>query len=122
MPDHYQIRVKGYLDLDWSAWFDGFKEIGQRLVPQVALLPIGAYYPDTYRTVHTNPEEAVKAFVETGARWMVPMHYGTFPLGREPMDEPLKRLRAEAHRVGIDNRVRVLEEGETMRIEASSPN
>jgi len=23
MPDHYQIRVKSYLDLDWSAWFDG---------------------------------------------------------------------------------------------------
>jgi hypothetical protein len=24
MPEHYQIRVKGHLDLDWSAWFDGF--------------------------------------------------------------------------------------------------
>jgi hypothetical protein len=24
MPDHYQIRIKGHLDQDWSAWFDGF--------------------------------------------------------------------------------------------------
>jgi hypothetical protein len=24
MPEHYQIRVKGHLDLEWSAWFDGF--------------------------------------------------------------------------------------------------
>ena len=24
MSNHYQIRVKGHLDLDWSAWFDGF--------------------------------------------------------------------------------------------------
>ena len=24
MPDYYQIHVKGHLDLDWSAWFDGF--------------------------------------------------------------------------------------------------
>jgi hypothetical protein len=23
MPAYYQIRVKGYLDLDWSTWFDG---------------------------------------------------------------------------------------------------
>jgi hypothetical protein len=22
MPDHYQIRIKGHLDIDWSAWFD----------------------------------------------------------------------------------------------------
>src|SRR5215469_4083340 len=56
-----------------TAWFDGFTEIGQRLAPHVALLPIGAYFPDSYRTVHTSPEEAVRAFVETGAQWMVPM-------------------------------------------------
>ena len=23
MPEHYQIRVKGHLDLTWSEWFDG---------------------------------------------------------------------------------------------------
>jgi L-ascorbate metabolism protein UlaG (beta-lactamase superfamily) len=100
-----------------TAYFDGFREIGARLSPQVALLPIGAYFPDSYRTVHTSPEEAVRAFVETGARWMIPMHYGTFPLGREPMDEPVQRLRAEAQRLGIDNRVQVLEEGGTLRLE-----
>jgi L-ascorbate metabolism protein UlaG (beta-lactamase superfamily) len=105
-----------------TAYFDGFTEIGTRLAPQVALLPIGAYYPDTYRTVHTSPEEAVQAFIETGARWMVPMHYGTFPLGREPMDEPVQRLHAEAHRLGIDARVRILEEGGTLRLPATSPN
>jgi L-ascorbate metabolism protein UlaG (beta-lactamase superfamily) len=105
-----------------TAYFDGFTEIGTRLAPQVALLPIGAYYPDTYRTVHTSPEEAVQAFIETGARWMVPMHYGTFPLGREPMDEPVQRLHAEAHRLGIDAHVRILEEGGTLRLPATSPN
>jgi L-ascorbate metabolism protein UlaG (beta-lactamase superfamily) len=98
-----------------TAYFDGFAEIGRRLAPEVALLPIGAYFPDSYRSVHTSPEEAVHGFVELGARMMVPMHYGTFRLGREPMDEPLKRLRAEAARLGIADRVRVLEEGETLR-------
>ena len=47
---------------------------------------------------------------------MVPMHYGTFRLGREPMEEPLQRLEAEATRLGIKGRVKVLEEGETMHL------
>ena len=82
----------------------------------MALLPIGAYFPDSYRAVHTSPEEAVRGFVETGARLMVPMHFGTFQLGREPMEEPVERLNREAARLGIEDRVRVLEEGETMRV------
>lgn len=99
-----------------TAYFPGFQEIGQRLHPQVALLPIGAYFPDSYRAVHTSPEEAVRGFVEVGAKWMVPMHFGTFNLGREPMDEPVQRLLAEATRLGISSTVKVLEEGETMRV------
>jgi L-ascorbate metabolism protein UlaG (beta-lactamase superfamily) len=99
-----------------TAYFDGFSEIGARLKPQVALLPIGAYFPDSYRTVHTSPEEAVRAFLELGAKQMVPMHYGTFRLGREPMDEPLQRLKAEAARIGMNGKLKILEEGETMHL------
>jgi L-ascorbate metabolism protein UlaG (beta-lactamase superfamily) len=101
-----------------TAYFPGFAEIGKRLRPQGALLPIGAYFPDSHRAVHTSPEEAIRGFMELGAEWMVPMHYGTFRLGREPMNEPVERLIAEADRLGIRNRVRVLEEGETLRVGA----
>jgi L-ascorbate metabolism protein UlaG (beta-lactamase superfamily) len=103
-----------------TAYFDGFREIGRRLTPDVALLPIGAYFPDSYRSVHTSPEEALRGFVELGAQQMVPMHYGTFRLGREPMDEPLKRLEAEAARLNIKGKVKVLEEGETMHLYATA--
>jgi L-ascorbate metabolism protein UlaG (beta-lactamase superfamily) len=96
-----------------TAYFDGFKEIGRRLHPQVALLPIGAYFPDTYRAVHTSPEEGLQAFVDVGAETMIPMHFGTFRLGREPMEEPPVRLMEDARRRGIENRVRILAEGET---------
>lgn len=99
-----------------TAWFSGFHEIGQRLHPEVALLPIGAYFPDSYRAVHTSPEEALRAFLELGADAMVAMHFGTFRLGREPMDEPPLRLLAEARRLGIEDRVHVLPEGELMRV------
>lgn len=101
-----------------TAYFGGFGEVGRRLAPQVALLPIGAYFPDSYRAVHTSPEEALRGFVETGAAVMVPMHFGTFRLGREPMEEPPVRLMEEARLRGIDGKVRVLEEGETLRVKA----
>jgi L-ascorbate metabolism protein UlaG (beta-lactamase superfamily) len=96
-----------------TAYFDGFREIGQRLGPQVALLPIGAYHPASYRAVHTSPEDAVQAFLDLGARWMVPMHYGTFRLSHEPVEEPVQRLLAEARRRSIEKTVCVLEEGVT---------
>ena len=104
-----------------TAYFGGFREIRQRLgAPRVALMPIGAYFPDSYRAVHTSPEEAIQAFCDVGAERMVPMHFGTFRLGREPMDEPVKRLVAEAARRGIVERVRVLREGETMLLDAAA--
>ena len=103
-----------------TAYFGGFREVGLRLAPHVALLPIGAYFPDSYRAVHTSPEEALRGFVETGAEVMVPMHFGTFRLGREPMEEPPVRLMAEARRLGVDAKVKVLEEGATLRVKAST--
>jgi L-ascorbate metabolism protein UlaG (beta-lactamase superfamily) len=99
-----------------TAYFPGFHQIRNRLHPDIALLPIGAYFPDSYRSVHTSPEEAVRAFLDLDARLMVPMHYGTFRLGREPMDEPLQRLAAEAVRLRLDDRIRTIAEGETLRI------
>jgi L-ascorbate metabolism protein UlaG (beta-lactamase superfamily) len=96
-----------------TAYFPGFREIGKRLKPELALLPIGAYNPPAFRRNHASPEDAVRAFRDLGARWMVPMHYGTFRLSHEPMDEPLKLLASEARSAGIHSRVLVLEEGMT---------
>lgn len=96
-----------------TAYFDGFAKIGSRLKPEVALLPIGAYRPDSYRGVHTCPEEALQAFLDLGARRMIPMHYGTFRLSQEPMEEPVERLMAAARQAGVAGSVCVLPEGET---------
>ena len=94
-----------------SAYFEGFKEIGKKLAPEIALLPIGAYHPETFRRVHMGPDEALKAFKELGAKWLIPMHYGTFKLSFEELDEPprwLMQLAAEQH---LTRQVRILEEG-----------
>jgi L-ascorbate metabolism protein UlaG (beta-lactamase superfamily) len=97
-----------------TAYFPGFKEIGKRFDIDIALLPIGAYDPPTGREVHMNPEQAVVAFEELGAKLMVPMHYGTFRLSYEPLDEPLKRLRASARKHGVSDRIAVMTEGKPL--------
>ena len=94
-----------------SAYFGGFKEIGRQLAPEIALLPIGAYHPESFRNVHMGPDEAVKAFKDLGARWLVPMHYGTFRLAFEEMDEPPRWLREIAVRENLTPKLRMLDEG-----------
>ncbi|HKT87498.1 MAG TPA: MBL fold metallo-hydrolase [Candidatus Sulfotelmatobacter sp.] len=96
-----------------TAYFSGFREIGHRLSPEVALLPIGAYNPPQFRNVHADPGDATRAFLDLKSRWMVPMHYGTFRLSHEPVEEPLQLLDREARKAGIEDKVVVMEEGVT---------
>ena len=94
-----------------SSFFDGFREIGSRGAIDVAILPIGAYDAPSGRQVHMNPEEALEAFEMLGASTMIPMHFATFPLGSEPVEEPSERLMKEIKVRGIEDRVRTLDEG-----------
>jgi L-ascorbate metabolism protein UlaG (beta-lactamase superfamily) len=94
-----------------SAYSHCFKEIGRRMSPEIALLPIGAYHPETFRRVHMGPDQAVKAFKDLGAKHFVPMHYGTFRLSFEDMEEPPRWLLQLADENGISNHVRILDEG-----------
>ncbi|HMH51209.1 MAG TPA: MBL fold metallo-hydrolase [Candidatus Acidoferrum sp.] len=91
-------------------------EIARRLgPPDLAVLPIGGYsdYPGHHPN-HLNPEEAVRLFEDLRARLLVPMHWGTFDLNREPFREPPDRLRTEARRRGIDEQIAVLSPGQTI--------
>lgn len=94
-----------------SAYFDGFKEIGQFYAPEIALLPIGAYYPDSFRNVHMGPDEALQVFHDLKSKVMVPMHFGTFKLSFEAMDEPPRWLSELASAAGVHDKILILEEG-----------
>ncbi len=94
-----------------SAYSDCFKEIGRKFCPEIALLPIGAYYPESFRQVHMGPDEAMKVFLDLKAKWFVPMHYGSFKLSFEAMDEPPRWLRQIAQSQGLSHHLRILEEG-----------
>jgi N-acyl-phosphatidylethanolamine-hydrolysing phospholipase D len=100
-----------------SGYFGGFAEIGRRLGPfGVAALPIGAYDPPAMmRAVHLDPEEALQAGLDVRAERMLGIHYGTFDLTDEPLDEPPRRFHAEAVRRGLADRVWTPPLGETVR-------
>ena len=78
-----------------TAYFPEFNEIGNKFPGiDLAILPIGAYEPRWFmKVVHMNPEEAILSFSNLKAKYMVPIHYQTFVLTDEPLDEPLKKTR-----------------------------
>jgi N-acyl-phosphatidylethanolamine-hydrolysing phospholipase D len=101
-----------------TGYFGGFGEIGERLGPiDVAAVPIGAYLPSSImRYVHMDPAEAMQAAVDMKAATVVGMHYGTFDLTDEPLDEPPRWFRAEAEKRGLGrDQVWTLDIGETRR-------
>lgn len=99
-----------------TGYWPGLGEIGRRLGPfHVALLPIGGYYPGGDRHPnHLDPEEAVQVLADVGGGTLVPMHWGTFDMNREPLGEPPDRLRAEARRRGVADRLAVLAPGQIL--------
>ncbi len=87
-----------------SAYGPFFAQIGSRYPGiDAAMLPVGAYAPRWFmRNMHMDPEEAVRAACDVGARALVPMHWGTFWLSREPALEPIERTRGAWAAAGRD--------------------
>ena len=77
-----------------SGYGPHFREVAARLGPfDLALLPIGAYEPRWFmKDIHMNPAEAVQAHLDLGARQSIAMHFGTFQLTPEGIDEPVREL------------------------------
>lgn len=83
---------------DFTAWFGGdtgyndvqFKEIGDALGQvDLAMIPIGAYEPRWFMKYHhVNPHEAVKIFKDINAQSAFGIHWNTFVLTAENIDEP----------------------------------
>lgn len=102
-----------------------FKDIDRRLGPfDLSAIPIGAYAPRWFmRHHHVNPEEAVRIHQDVRSKVSVAIHWGTFILTDEPLDEPPERLRAELKKQGIpESDFLVLKHGETIHLSRSLQN
>jgi L-ascorbate metabolism protein UlaG (beta-lactamase superfamily) len=71
----------------------------------LAIMPVGAY--DPWIRYHCTPEQAWQMGNDAGAEVFLPVHHQTFPLSREPRQEPIERLYGaagrEPERIGIQS-------------------
>jgi L-ascorbate metabolism protein UlaG (beta-lactamase superfamily) len=83
-----------------TARTESFRALRRRGPFELALMPIGAYQP--WVCSHCTPEQSVRMANQAGAKYFLPIHFKTFPLGREGSVEPLERLEAaiEPERIG----------------------
>lgn len=96
----------------FTAWFGGdtaynpyqFKEIGEALVEvDLAMIPIGAYEPRWFmKTQHVNPLDAVEIFKDINAKSAFGIHWNTFVLTAEAVDEPPKALARALLKNGVN--------------------
>ncbi len=93
-----------------------FRQVRERFGPlRQAILPIGAYEPRWFmKTMHMNPEDAVRAYCDLGAPPSLGMHHGTIQLTDEAIDQPVTDLTCALEERDIETaRFRTLEPGES---------
>jgi L-ascorbate metabolism protein UlaG (beta-lactamase superfamily) len=96
-------RHRFYVSGD-TGYSDHFRTIGTRLGPfDLSFIKIGAYGPGApWLDIHMSAEDAVRAHRDVGARWLFPVHWGTFNLAFHEWDEPIKRTLAAASTAKVD--------------------
>lgn len=97
-----------------TAYIDTFIECQKFGKIDLAFMPIGAYDPDSFQTSHCTPEQAWKMFLDTGATFLVPIHWNTFVLSFEPVGEPIERLLQAAS--GEEKRIVIRDVGESFQL------
>ena len=106
-----------------SGYGPHFREIPARLAPiDLALLPIGAYEPRWFmKDIHMDPAEAVQAHLDLAAGRSIAMHYGTFQLTPEGIDEPVRELEKALRERGVAaERFSAVDVGESVRLDGAS--
>lgn len=113
-----------------TAYSQDFARVRQHFAPRqgatgfdLAVLPIGGYEPRWFmKTQHINPAEAVQIHRDLAARQSLGMHWGTFELTDEPLDEAPRALaRARTEQGLADEAFFVTAIGETRRLARRAP-
>lgn len=115
--EHPELRFYFAGDTGYSR---DFRDIRERLgPPDLAAIPIGSYEPRWFmKAMHVNPAEAVQVHLDLEARYSVAMHWGTFEMTDEAIDEPPRALARARRANGVPaGRFFVMTHGETRRLE-----
>lgn len=85
-----------------TAYGSFFTNIGHRFDIDISLIPIGAYKPRWFmQPIHTDPDEAVQIHRDVQSTQSIGMHFGTFPLADEGMEEPKYDLAEAREKYGL---------------------
>ncbi|EIK93477.1 hypothetical protein PMM47T1_26832 [Pseudomonas sp. M47T1] len=89
----------------------------------LALIPMGAYAPRWFMgPQHIDPQQAVQVFKDVGAKKAIGIHWGTFELTDEPLDEPPKKLLEATRAAGLpDDAFGVLHHGQLIHLSHEAP-
>ncbi|MBI2083528.1 MAG: MBL fold metallo-hydrolase [Deltaproteobacteria bacterium] len=99
-----------------TAYRSDFKELTSEGI-DMALMPIGCYQPEWFmKKRHISPAEAIQIFEEIEAKQMIPIHWGTFQLSTEPLNEPIEWLERLVAEKGIAKKVQILKPGESFQM------
>lgn len=80
-------------------------------------IPIGAYEPRWFmKDSHCNVEEAIQIHKDVKSKKSIAMHWGTFQLTDEPMDEPIKLLNSFNKKNKLNGEFIAIKHGETIEI------
>ena len=106
----FTIYVSGDL-----GYFDYFKELGELYDIDLAVVNLGAYEPRWFmKTAHMNPSDTAKAFKELNAKHLLPVHWGTFRLGDEPVHFPPIQMKEKMKQHGLSDQLVHLDHGQTL--------
>ncbi|WP_429301088.1 MBL fold metallo-hydrolase [Paraburkholderia sp. GAS199] len=124
------VRTPPHAAHPFSLYFAGdtgysgdFKRIGAAFgCFDLALIPIGAYAPRWFMgPQHVDPQQAVQIFQDIHARKAIGIHWGTFELADEPLDEPPKKLADATRDAGLSpDAFTVLHHGQMMTLDTST--
>ncbi len=96
-----------------TGMFAEMKDIGNYAKIDVALLPIGAFHPRWFmQDHHMGPEDVLPVMSMIGAKEMIPIHWGSFRMAFDGLDEPKKDLISIIHNHGMRDKVHILNNGE----------
>jgi N-acyl-phosphatidylethanolamine-hydrolysing phospholipase D len=124
----YVVKTPAGAAHPYSFYFAGdtgyspdFRDIGARFGGfDLALIPIGAYSPRWFMgQQHVDPEEAVRIFQDVHAKKAIGIHWGTFELADDPLDEPPRLLAEAVRKAGLPaDAFTVLEHGQMIRLDS----
>ncbi len=96
-----------------SGYSEGFASVGRRFRPDIAMLPISGYLPNSFREQHMSPLDALYAFEDLRSKIMIPIRYGSFALSYERLEDPMRWLQELVTERDLEDYVVSIEAGQS---------